>query len=106
MDIAGQRNPVLRIPVFWLMLKNLPFYFYKSLCRQILNNDGYIVLYVHPWEFTDLSRYKLPLFTRRIDGRELNTRLDHLFCYLKSINAEFDTHGNFIAAQQMPWHIA
>lgn len=93
-------TPVLRIPVFWLMLKNLPFYFYKKLCQQILSSDGYIVLYVHPWEFTDLRRYKLPLLTKRIDGKALNSRLDQLFCYLKSTGAEFDTHGNFIAAQQ------
>lgn len=93
-------TPVLRIPVFWLMLKNLPFYFYKKLCQQILNSDGYIVLYVHPWEFTDLSNYKLPRITKRIDGKVLNSRLNHLFSYLKDTGATFETHGNFIAAQQ------
>lgn len=93
-------TPVLRIPVFWLSLKNLPFYLYKSLCRRILNSDGYIVLYVHPWEFTDLSRYRLPLITRRIDGAELCSRLGHLFTFLSNIGATFETHGNFVAAQQ------
>lgn len=93
-------TPVLRIPVFWLALKNLPLALYKSLCRQILEKDGYIVLYVHPWEFTDLSRFKLPLITRRIDGAALTDRLGHLFGYLQKQGAVFETHAGLVATQQ------
>ncbi len=93
-------TPVLRIPVFWLALKNLPLSIYKSLCRQILAKDGYVVLYVHPWEFTDLSRFKLPLLTRRIDGPALTDRLGQLFRYLQDQGASFETHGRFIAGQR------
>jgi peptidoglycan/xylan/chitin deacetylase (PgdA/CDA1 family) len=89
-------TPVARIPVFWLAFKNIPFPIYKRMCDSILRKDGYIVLYVHPWEFTDLSSYKLPAIIKRKDGAELLHKLDRLFHYFSSQGYTFDSHQNFI----------
>jgi len=89
-------TPVLRIPVCWLSLKNFPFGLYKYCCKIILRRDNYIVLYVHPWEFTDLSSYKLPGIIKRLDGDRLLARLDGLFAYFLREGYTFDTHRGFI----------
>lgn len=89
LQLPASVTPVLRIPIFWLALKNFPEWMYRALCRRILNHDGYIVFYVHPWEFTDLSKYQLPGIVKRIDGERLLKRLERILLYLGN-------HGDFI----------
>lgn len=94
-EMPASVTPILRIPIFWLALKNFPLGFYKMLCNRILNHDGYILFYVHPWEFVDLSKYQVPSMTKRIDGVQLQDRLDKLFTYLNK-RASFTTHKAYL----------
>lgn len=94
-ELPASVTPVLRIPIFWLALKNFPLRFYKALCSRITNHDGYMVFYVHPWEFTDLSTYPLPGMVKKMDNDALLNRLDSLFVYLKT-KGEFATHKSLI----------
>lgn len=94
-EMPASVTPIFRVPVFWLAFKNFPFWVYKMLCNRILQHDGYIIFYVHPWEFTDLSKYKIPVITKKIDGERLLNRLDKLFTYLQT-KASFTTHQSFL----------
>ncbi len=94
-------TPVWRIPVFWLTLKNLPLGWYKRLCRNILQQDGYLVLYVHPWEFTDLSLYALPPLIKRKDGAHLLHRLEQVFSFFRQEGCSFATHEMLVKEQMM-----
>lgn len=85
-------SPLIRIPLFWLSFKNLPYPVYKSLTLQTLKKDGYLCLYFHPWEFTDLSAFGLPSIVRKIDGSRLQERLQLLINQLKK-------EGDFISIQ-------
>jgi len=85
-------SPTFRIPVFWLAFKNFPFALYTRLCNDIVKKDGYMVSYVHPWEFTDLSAYNLPALIKRRDGQKLLDKLDRFFGYCKARGYSFDTH--------------
>lgn len=94
-QIPASVTPTLRLPLFWLSLKNFPFAFYKQLCRQTLQADGFLNLYVHPWEFTDLSAYeKIPAYVRRYSRDALLNRVEDLLRYLKPMG-EFSTMGEF-----------
>ena len=94
-QIPASVTPRLRLPLFWLSLKNFPFAFYKQLCRQTLQTDGFLNLYVHPWEFTDLSAYeKIPTYVRRHSKDQLLDRVENLLRYLKPLG-EFTTMGEF-----------
>lgn len=88
-------TPNLRIPLFWLSFKNLPYAVYKNLAIQTLKKDGYLSLYFHPWEFTDLSKFKLPFYIKRISGIELQQKLNKLITDLKSI-CSFNTVSSVI----------
>lgn len=88
-------SPGLRIPLFWLLFKNIPLKAYLALCRQTLNKDGYLNLYFHPWEFIQMREFGMPGYTWRTDGAALTRRLDQLIGALKK-DAHFDTTGSFI----------
>ncbi len=88
-------TPHLRIPLFWLAFKNLPYGIFKQLAIQTLKNDGYLCLYFHPWEFVDLNQYKLPGYTKKLCGMALQKRLHQLIADLK-IEAEFATVIDFV----------
>jgi peptidoglycan/xylan/chitin deacetylase (PgdA/CDA1 family) len=88
-------SPNLRIPLFWLSFKNFPYRIYMKLAIQTLKNDGYLVLYFHPWEFTDISKYKLPFYIKQHSGDLLQQNLSRLVKDLKSF-ASFNTIGSII----------
>ena len=77
-------TPNLRIPLFWLSFKNFPYFLFKKLAIQTLKKDGYLSLYFHPWEFTDISHIQIPIFTKRHAGTVLLNRLQQLITDLKN----------------------
>jgi peptidoglycan/xylan/chitin deacetylase (PgdA/CDA1 family) len=71
-------TPLLRIPLFWLSFKNFPLAIYTKMALNILKKEGYLSLYYHPWEFTDITNYRLPAFTTRFCGPRMVERLERL----------------------------
>ena len=63
-------SPIFRIPLFWLSFHNFPLFFYKKLAIDVLKKDGYLNIYFHPWEFSDIKnkKFKLPGFTTKNTG--------------------------------------
>ena len=95
-QVPASVTPTLRLPLFWLSLKNFPFSYYKQLCRRTLRSDGFLNLYVHPWEFTDLSAYDyIPTYVRRHSREQLLDRVESLLRYLQP-QGEFGTMGAFV----------
>lgn len=88
-------SPHLRIPLFWLLFKNFPYKYFKMLALQCLHKDGYLCLYFHPWEFTDLNSYPLPTIIKRKSGIALQDQLQKLLTDLKK-EGEFITIHTFI----------
>lgn len=93
--IPASVSPLVRIPLFWLSFKNMPYSIFLSLCLQTLRKDGYICLYFHPWEFTNILGYNLPAYTSRWCGAPLLKRLQRLMTDLKPA-------GEFITMSQLP----
>jgi len=88
--IPASVSPGIRIPLFWLSFKNMPYALYLQLCKQTLAKDGYLCLYFHPWEFTPIEPFGLPVYTRRWCGQKLVARLSKLVTDL-SKEADFST---------------
>ena len=86
-------SPNLRIPLFWLAFKNFPYQIFKKLAIQTLQKDGYLNLYFHPWEFTDINGFNLPGFVKKDCGEKLIKKLERLMMDLKN-------EGEFISIQQ------
>lgn len=88
-------SPFIRLPLFWLAFKNYPYSLFRSLCLQCIKNDGYVCLYFHPWEFTDISNYRLPGFVKNVCGEVLLKRLEKLIMDLEK-DCEFFSIKNFL----------
>ncbi len=81
--VPASVSPVFRLPLFWLSFKNFPYTIFKRLALQALQHDGYLCLYFHPWEFTDINNYGLPNYAKRLNGAPLLERLEKLVVDLK-----------------------
>jgi hypothetical protein len=88
-------TPRLRIPLFWLSFKNMPYSLFFQLARQTLKHDGHLCLYFHPWEFCDLSNYKLPRYVKRGSNKKLTEKLLRLIKDLSG-EGEFTTMNCFL----------
>ena len=99
MQIPASVTPLLRFPLFWLSLHNLPQWLYNAMVRRVLRHDGYFVTYFHPWEFYDLKEhpeYKMPFIIRNHSGVDMVKRLDRLVKMMKRRDAEFITYTEFV----------
>jgi peptidoglycan/xylan/chitin deacetylase (PgdA/CDA1 family) len=88
-------TPLLRIPLFWLAFKNMPYSLYWKLALRTLKKDGYLLLYFHPWEFIDLSAYALPGYVKKASNQVLLGKLKRLVSDLSN-EGQFCTVGNFV----------
>lgn len=98
-QIPASVSPVFRFPLFWLSLHNLPLYLYKYLADVSYKKDGYLNLYFHPWEFTELSdkeRFGFPKYVSKNSGVKMIERMDSFIQYLKDKNYPFCTISDFI----------
>ncbi len=85
-QVPASVSPLMRIPLFWLSMHNFPAFYYRYLLKKTYENDGYVNIYFHPWEFTDLSNrnYGLPGYVSRNSGDRMLKRMDSLFGWIKS----------------------
>ncbi len=93
--VPASVSPVVRMPLFWLSFKNLPYLLFRSLALQTLKKDGYLCLYFHPWEFTPINGYGLPGYTIKHNGESLLERLWRLIGDLEK-EADFMTIRHFL----------
>jgi len=91
-------STLLRIPLFWLSFHNFPLWIYKLLSKLSLSSTGFLNIYFHPWEFSDISnpKYKLPAFTFKNTDEEMIARFDDFVKWAKKNNYQFSTTKDFL----------
>ncbi|WP_121357711.1 polysaccharide deacetylase family protein [Flavisolibacter nicotianae] len=88
-------TPRLRIPLFWLAFKNLPYHLFLRLALSTLKKDNYLLLYFHPWEWADLSAFSaLPVYVKKGGRRVLYEKIKRLL-YDLSNEGDFCTIDKF-----------
>ena len=103
LQIPASVTPLIRFPLFWLALHNLPEWLYHLFTRWTLCHDGQFVTYFHPWEFYDLKEhpeFRMPFIIRNHSGREMVARLDRLVKMLKQRGHTFITYNEFTERQR------
>jgi peptidoglycan/xylan/chitin deacetylase (PgdA/CDA1 family) len=97
-QLPASATPLLRIPLFWLSFHHLPLGFYKSACDRTMQRDGYLNIYFHPWEFTNLSdpALGLPWLIRKNSSQDMISRFKKLLEWMRSKQYSFDTLTNFV----------
>lgn len=85
LQLPASVSPNLRIPLFWLSFHNFPLWLYQYLSKRTYRKDGYLNLYFHPWEFTDLSdnrKYGFPSYVSKNSGLAMIERMDSFMVWL------------------------
>jgi peptidoglycan/xylan/chitin deacetylase (PgdA/CDA1 family) len=94
-ELPCSTTPFLRFPLFWLAFKNLPISLYARMCNYTLKKRENLMLYFHPWEFADISGYKLPIYIKKNNGEQLAEKLNVLIDFLIKREANFITCREF-----------
>ncbi|MFI3295453.1 MAG: polysaccharide deacetylase family protein [Rikenellaceae bacterium] len=85
-EIPASVSPLLRLPLFWLSLHNMPLSVYTYLARRALKRTSFLNLYFHPWEFSEQltnSQFRVPFYITRNSGSKLARRLATFICSLQ-----------------------
>lgn len=95
-QIPASVSPLLRFPLFWISFHNLPVWAYYRLAKRTVRKDGYLNIYFHPWEFTDLDNSGLPGYVKRNAGMAMVNRMHMLLEWLKGDNFRFVKFSEFV----------
>ena len=97
LQIPASVSTYFRIPLFWLSFHNFPLNIYKLLSKIALKKDGYLNLYFHPWEFSNIKNpeFKLPDFTTKNTGNVMIERFDNYLKWLDDNGEIFSTLSEF-----------
>lgn len=98
-QLPASVSPALRFPLFWLSFHNLPLWLYTWIAKRTFKKDGYLNIYFHPWEFTDLKdkkRFGFPGYVSKNSGDKMIARMDTFINHLKKKNYNFGTISDFI----------
>ncbi len=98
-QLPSSVSPIVRFPLFWLSFHNLPMAALKWLCASAYKKDGYLNLYFHPWEFTDLNqpeRFGFPGYVSKNTGDAFVKRLAGFIAWAQEKNYVFGRTGDFI----------
>lgn len=94
---------LMRIPLFWLSFHNFPMWLYFRLAKMAYQKDGYLNIYFHPWEFTDLTNrdaYNFPSYVSRNSGQLMVERFDRLLSWLNKQGYSNSTIAHFVSSIQ------
>ena len=99
LQLPSSVSPIIRFPLFWLSFHNLPMTVLKWLSSATYAKDGYLNLYFHPWEFTDLKqpeRFGFPGYVTRNTGNAFVERISAFIAWAKNKGYPFGTTGSFV----------
>ncbi len=104
LQLPASVSPVLRFPLFWLSFHNLPLSIYQWLAKRTYKKDGYLNIYFHPWEFTDLNdsaRFGFPGYVSKNSGPAMIQRMDSFIQHMTSEGVKFSTISDYLSTARI-----
>lgn len=104
LQVPASVSPISRFPLFWLSFHNLPVWFYSHLAKRTYQKDGYLNIYFHPWEFTDLrdqQRFGFPGYVSKNSGTDMIARMDKFMGWINQQGYPSGTMSTFISGLPM-----
>ncbi|WP_183585605.1 polysaccharide deacetylase family protein [Mucilaginibacter lappiensis] len=101
LQIPASVSPLIRFPLFWLSFHNLSLPLIKWMSSAAYRKDGYLNLYFHPWEFTNLhnkEKYGLPGYISKNSGEPFILRIKGFIEWAKSKGYEFSRTNDFASS--------
>ena len=92
LQIPASVSPLVRWPLFWLSFHNLPMSLIRFMAAAAHRKDGYLNLYFHPWEFTDLKqpeKYGFPGYVSKNSGDAFTKRIKDFIAWAQDRGMAF-----------------
>ena len=99
LQLPASVSTFFRIPLFWLSFHNFPMTLYLFLVKSAIKRDGYLNVYFHPWEFTDLTdteRFGFPGYVSKNSGTQMISRMDNFLNWLNLQHYQNSTIYDFV----------
>ncbi|WP_326982939.1 polysaccharide deacetylase [Chryseobacterium sp. MYb264] len=76
-------SPYSQLPYNDFVFQVLPTKYYENMVFETLKNDGFVLIYLNVWQFTDFSTYPfdIPFYRRRNSGKKMEDKLDALLAW-------------------------
>ncbi len=76
-------SPYSQLPYNDFVFQILPTKYYENMVFETLKNDGFVLIYLNAWQFTDFSTYQfdIPFYRRRNSGKKMEDKLDALLAW-------------------------
>jgi len=94
-EVPAAVLPGIRFPLFWASFHILPLPIYLALCTQVLQHDGLLCLYFHPWELSALAEPEMPRWLTRRPQAERIKRMAKLCQSLERLG-RFTPVGSYL----------
>lgn len=98
LQIPASVSPLVRFPLFWLTFHNLPMSLIKWMSAAAHRKDGYLNLYFHPWEFTDLDqpeKFGFPGYVVKNSGEAYVKRIKDFIVWAQGKGLKFGRTDEF-----------
>lgn len=98
LQIPASVSPLVRWPLFWLSFHNLPMSVIRWMAAAAYRKDGYLNLYFHPWEFTDLKqpgKYGFPGYVSKNSGDAFVKRIKDFIVWAQVKGYKFGRTDDF-----------
>ncbi|MFD2871626.1 polysaccharide deacetylase family protein [Mucilaginibacter ximonensis] len=98
LQIPASVSPLIRFPLFWLTFHNVSLSMIKFMSASAHRKDGYLNLYFHPWEFTDLNqpeRFGFPNYVSKLSGDAYLKKISDFIYWAKNRGYAFARTGDF-----------
>lgn len=105
-QLPASVTPLLRFPMFWISFHNLPLSVYCKFAQWVLNKDGYLNVYFHPWEFMDIGpkkKYNFPFYITRNTDQIMVNRFSKLIDWGKRKGYEFSRTWDMLQTVNMTY---
>ena len=86
--------------IFFLAFKNFPFSYAKTFTKINFLLRNYTMLTLHPWEFIDISKFKVPWHINRVYGQKLLTKFENYIKFCKKQGYVFESVRDFLTKSQ------
>jgi peptidoglycan/xylan/chitin deacetylase (PgdA/CDA1 family) len=94
-EVPAAVLPGIRFPLFWASFHILPLPLYLALCAKVLQHDGLLCLYFHPWELSALPEPEMPRWLTRRPQTERIRRMTKL-CHGLERFGRFTPVGSYL----------
>ena len=91
LEIPCSVFPILRIPISWWWMRNIGLWLTLYGTTSNLKRRNNVVLYFHPWEFTEIRERTVPLHITRYTGKKILRDLEKFIHYFQSKGYNFST---------------